>query len=44
MCQAYATLGARGTSILVSSGDAGPDGGLQEGCNDFNTVFPAACP
>lgn len=44
MCQAYATLGARGTSILFASGDGGVGGGHPEPCTDFIAVFPASCP
>ncbi|KAG0001763.1 hypothetical protein BGZ80_011437 [Entomortierella chlamydospora] len=46
-CNMFAQLGAKGTSVIVSSGD----GGVQESpANDgteetrFNPIFPASCP
>jgi len=47
-CSLFAQLGARGVSILFSSGDAGPGSACQtnDGKNTtrFLPIFPAACP
>ncbi|KAJ3872607.1 peptidase S8/S53 domain-containing protein [Lentinula edodes] len=49
VCNAFATLGARGASVMFSSGDAGVGGGSCE-TNDgtkkviFQPAFPASCP
>ena len=47
-CSLYAQLGARGVSVLHSSGDEGVGGNCQtnDGRNAtrFNPAFPAACP
>ncbi|KAK0214443.1 family S53 protease-like protein [Armillaria fumosa] len=45
LCNAYMSLGARGVSILFSSGDGGV-GGSQPGktCTSFIPTFPAGCP
>lgn len=45
LCHAYAQLGARGTSVLFSSGDGGV-GGSQQGevCDTFVPTFPSGCP
>lgn len=44
LCNAYAQLGARGVSILFSSGDGGVSGtGFQE-CTTFVPTFPNTCP
>ncbi|KAI0064355.1 family S53 protease [Artomyces pyxidatus] len=43
LCNAYAQLGARGTSILFASGDSGV--GASEGsCTTFVPQFPCGCP
>ncbi|EIW61085.1 subtilisin-like protein [Trametes versicolor FP-101664 SS1] len=44
LCQAYAQLGARGTSILFSSGDGGVSGSQAKGCVQFVPTFPSGCP
>ncbi|EKM58690.1 uncharacterized protein PHACADRAFT_253175 [Phanerochaete carnosa HHB-10118-sp] len=48
LCNAYAQLGARGTSILFASGDGGVSGyqhGLPpDSCTDFVPTFPSGCP
>lgn len=45
LCNTYAQLGARGTSILFASGDGGV-GGSQEDtiCSAFLPTFPSGCP
>ncbi|KAH9944747.1 family S53 protease [Amylocystis lapponica] len=43
-CNAAAQLGARGVSILFSSGDGGVTGGQNQDCDTFQPVFPASCP
>ncbi|EJF64357.1 family S53 protease-like protein [Dichomitus squalens LYAD-421 SS1] len=43
LCQVYAQLGARGTTILYASGDSGP--GCPSGNNtNFQPTFPSNCP
>ncbi|KAI9436186.1 subtilisin-like protein [Lactarius indigo] len=46
LCNAYASLGARGVSILFSSGDGGVSGsGSQNAeCTTFVPTFPSGCP
>ncbi|KAA1474739.1 family S53 protease [Dentipellis sp. KUC8613] len=44
LCNAYAQLGARGTSILFSSGDGGVSGGQSQSCTTFVPTFPSTCP
>lgn len=48
MCNLFAKLGARGTSIIFSSGDSGPGGicASNDGTNTskFQPTFPGACP
>ncbi|EIW56150.1 family S53 protease [Trametes versicolor FP-101664 SS1] len=44
LCNAYAQLGARGTSILFSSGDGGVSGNQAEQCTTFVPTFPSGCP
>ncbi|EIW62698.1 family S53 protease-like protein [Trametes versicolor FP-101664 SS1] len=44
LCNAYAQLGARGTSILFSSGDSGVDDGEGGSCTTFRPTFPSGCP
>ncbi|KAI0367269.1 family S53 protease [Pilatotrama ljubarskyi] len=44
LCNAYMQLGARGTSILFSSGDGGVAGTQAEGCTVFVPTMPSACP
>ncbi|KAI0312876.1 family S53 protease [Amylostereum chailletii] len=44
MCNAYAQLGARGTSVIFASGDGGVSGGQKETCNTFLPTFPSSCP
>ncbi|KAI0674808.1 family S53 protease-like protein [Trametes maxima] len=45
LCNAYAQLGARGTTVLFGSGDGGVSG-IQstQGCNTFVPTFPSTCP
>ncbi|EJF57619.1 family S53 protease-like protein [Dichomitus squalens LYAD-421 SS1] len=44
ICNAYAQLGARGTSIFFSSGDSGVDDGQGGSCTTFRPTFPSGCP
>lgn len=44
LCNAYASLGARGVSILFASGDGGVSGIQSESCTTFQPTFPAGCP
>ncbi|TFY63839.1 hypothetical protein EVG20_g6158 [Dentipellis fragilis] len=46
LCNMYAQLGARGTTVIFSSGDGGVDGGSLGGgqCPDFVPTFPSTCP
>ncbi|KAJ3777653.1 peptidase S8/S53 domain-containing protein [Lentinula raphanica] len=49
VCNLFATLGARGASVMFSSGDAGVGGGsclTNDGTNRviFQPAFPASCP
>jgi len=44
LCNAYAQLGARGVSILFSSGDGGVSGSQSQSCTTFIPTFPSGCP
>ncbi|KAH9855486.1 family S53 protease [Lenzites betulinus] len=44
LCTAYMQLGARGTSILFSSGDGGVSGTQDQQCKTFVPSFPSGCP
>ncbi|KZV69417.1 subtilisin-like protein [Peniophora sp. CONT] len=44
ICNAYAALGARGTSVLFASGDGGISGLQNETCSTFVPTFPSGCP
>ncbi|KAI0064312.1 family S53 protease [Artomyces pyxidatus] len=44
LCNAYATLGARGTSVLFASGDGGVSGSQSQDCDTFVPTFPSGCP
>ncbi|KII88063.1 hypothetical protein PLICRDRAFT_30516 [Plicaturopsis crispa FD-325 SS-3] len=44
LCNAYAQLGARGTSILFASGDGGVSGSQSASCRTFVPTFPSGCP
>ncbi|EMD37174.1 hypothetical protein CERSUDRAFT_137710, partial [Gelatoporia subvermispora B] len=44
LCNAYAQLGARGTSIIFPSGDGGVAGSESESCTAFIPTFPSTCP
>ncbi|KAI0328755.1 family S53 protease [Cubamyces sp. BRFM 1775] len=44
LCDAYMSLGARGTSILFAAGDGGVAGGAIAPCTDFVPTFPSGCP
>ncbi|KAI0040880.1 subtilisin-like protein [Auriscalpium vulgare] len=44
LCNTYAQLGARGTSILFSSGDGGVAGSRSASCGAFVPTFPSSCP
>ncbi|KAF5352136.1 hypothetical protein D9758_009234 [Tetrapyrgos nigripes] len=44
ICNAYMTLGARGVSLLFSSGDGGVSGGQPQSCTSFIPTFPGGCP
>ncbi|CAI6303074.1 unnamed protein product [Periconia digitata] len=44
-CNLFSQLGARGVSVLVSSGDSGVGSSCKiNGKSSFTTAFPAACP
>ncbi|KIK69755.1 hypothetical protein GYMLUDRAFT_34144 [Collybiopsis luxurians FD-317 M1] len=43
VCNSYMTLGARGTSILFSSGDGGVSGSQSQSCTNFVPTFPSTC-
>ncbi|KAI0040957.1 subtilisin-like protein, partial [Auriscalpium vulgare] len=44
LCNAYAQLGARGTSVLFASGDGGVSGSQSQSCTKFVPTFPSGCP
>lgn len=44
LCNAYAQIGARGTSIIFSSGDGGVAGIRNDSCTTFVPTFPSGCP
>ncbi|KII88003.1 hypothetical protein PLICRDRAFT_55032 [Plicaturopsis crispa FD-325 SS-3] len=44
LCDAYAQLGSRGTSILFASGDGGVSGSQSGSCSKFVPTFPSGCP
>lgn len=44
LCNAYASLSARGVSILFSSGDGGVSGSQSQRCTTFVPTFPSGCP
>ncbi|ETW82604.1 serine protease S53 [Heterobasidion irregulare TC 32-1] len=44
LCNAYAQLGARGTSVFFSSGDGGVSGSQSQSCTTFVPTFPSGCP
>ncbi|KAF8148116.1 family S53 protease-like protein [Mycena galopus ATCC 62051] len=44
LCNAYAQLGALGTSILFSSGDGGVSGSQSQSCTTFIPTLPSDCP
>ncbi|KAJ7689567.1 subtilisin-like protein [Mycena rosella] len=44
LCEAYMALGARGTSILFSTGDGGVQGTQPQSCTTFQPSFPVGCP
>ncbi|KAA1474751.1 family S53 protease [Dentipellis sp. KUC8613] len=44
LCNAYAQIGARGTSLFFSSGDGGVSGGQSSECSKFVPTFPSTCP
>ena len=47
LCNAYAQLGARGTSVLFASGDGGVSGPQANNDCDgqaFSPTFPSGCP
>ncbi|KAI0044866.1 family S53 protease [Auriscalpium vulgare] len=44
LCNAFAQLGARGTSVLFGSGDGGVSGIQPGNCGRFVPTFPATCP
>ncbi|KAI9436202.1 peptidase S8/S53 domain-containing protein, partial [Lactarius indigo] len=39
----FMQLGARGFSVLISSGDGDVSGSQRQGCKDFVPTFPASC-
>ena len=44
LCNKYAQLGARGVSLLFSSGDGGVAGSGNTSCTTFIPTFPSTCP
>jgi tripeptidyl-peptidase-1 len=48
LCDAYASLGVRGVSVIFAAGDGGVGGGrgggAQNECTVFVPTFPATCP
>ncbi|KAH9032915.1 family S53 protease [Lactarius pseudohatsudake] len=44
LCNAYASLSARGVSILFSSGDGGVSGSQSQRCTTFVPTFSSGCP
>ncbi|KAF8516709.1 family S53 protease-like protein [Hysterangium stoloniferum] len=44
LCNAYMQLGARGVSIIFSSGDGGVSGSQSQSCTTFIPTFPSGCP
>ncbi|KAI0689958.1 family S53 protease [Cytidiella melzeri] len=44
LCNVYQQLGARGVSILFSSGDGGVGGSQSTTCTNFLATFPSGCP
>ena len=45
LCNAYMQIGARGTSVLFSSGDGGVSGSQSQSCGrSFIPTFPSGCP
>ncbi|EED84182.1 predicted protein [Postia placenta Mad-698-R] len=45
LCNVYAQLGARGVSMIFSSGDGGVSGNqFEDYCTIFNPTFPSTCP
>ncbi|KAH9069319.1 family S53 protease [Lactarius deliciosus] len=44
LCNAYASLSARGVTILFSSGDGGVSGAQSGSCTTFVPTFPSGCP
>ncbi|KAI0261739.1 subtilisin-like protein [Gloeopeniophorella convolvens] len=44
ICTAYMQLGARGVSVVVSSGDGGVAGSQDANCSTFQPTFPSTCP
>ncbi|KAI8869506.1 putative protease S8 tripeptidyl peptidase I [Ramicandelaber brevisporus] len=45
LCEVFKKLGARGTSVIVASGDGGVAGSRpSDTCTNFVPTFPASCP
>lgn len=44
LCNTYAALGAKGTSILFATGDGGVAGSRNNPCTNFVPTFPSGCP
>ncbi|KZT38182.1 family S53 protease-like protein [Sistotremastrum suecicum HHB10207 ss-3] len=44
LCNAFASLGAAGMSVLFASGDGGVAGSRPRSCNNFVPTFPSGCP
>ncbi|KZS94687.1 family S53 protease [Sistotremastrum niveocremeum HHB9708] len=44
LCNAFASLGAAGMSVLFASGDGGVAGSRPRSCNNFVFTFPSGCP
>ena len=43
LCDAYASLGTAGISVLFASGDGGVSGSQSSSCTDFVPPFPSGC-
>ncbi|KAJ7490735.1 family S53 protease [Mycena latifolia] len=44
LCIAYMAFGARGTSVLFSSGDGSVEGTQPQNCTTYQASFPSGCP
>ncbi|KAF9063505.1 family S53 protease [Rhodocollybia butyracea] len=44
LCDGYMIAGARGVSVIFSSGDGGVSGSQSQSCSSFIPTFPSGCP